>query len=158
MPTMGTQVSKLEAGWRSLGPMNPIFCRTMQIAMYMYALFTWGMAATRMHCVTKIKPVEGMWYVGIFFFLGNLGSSHGPYMDIYHLSEHYLNITVDQVYPSTPTVFCNGSTFFQQDNVSCPTTQIVWGWFAEHEEEMQMLSWPPCHSDIILTEHLCFVL
>lgn len=68
--------------------------------------------------------------------LGN----HGLIIHVDHAlkSTSYLKSIADQVHLTM--VFSNGSALFQLDNVQCHTAWIVPEWFAEQEEEFQVLS------------------
>ena len=50
--------------------------------------------------------------------------------------------------------FPDGRGLFQQDNVPCHTAHIVQERFEEHEEESEVLSWPPNSPQLNPIEHL----
>ncbi|GBN42181.1 Transposable element Tcb1 transposase [Araneus ventricosus] len=55
----------------------------------------------------------------------------------------YLSIVADQVHPYMATVYPANDGVFRQDNATCHVSKIVCAWFEEHNEEFQLLPWPP---------------
>ena len=66
----------------------------------------------------------------------------------------YLNIVADQVHPVMLMIYPNGNGYFQQDNATCHTADIVKDWFAEHDRDFTLLPWPPQSPDLNPIEHL----
>ncbi|GBN95391.1 hypothetical protein AVEN_241689-1 [Araneus ventricosus] len=66
----------------------------------------------------------------------------------------YLSIVADQVHPYMATVYPENDGAFQQDNATCHVSKIVRAWFEEHDEEFQLLPWPPNSPDLNPWENL----
>ncbi|GBM02146.1 Transposable element Tcb2 transposase [Araneus ventricosus] len=66
----------------------------------------------------------------------------------------YLSIIADQVHPYMATVYPENDGMFQQDNATCHVSKIVLAWFEEHDEEFQLLPWPPNSPDLNPCENL----
>ncbi|GBO00022.1 hypothetical protein AVEN_41626-1 [Araneus ventricosus] len=66
----------------------------------------------------------------------------------------YLSIVADQVHPYVATVYPANDGLFQQDNATCHVSKIVPAWFEEHDEEFQLLPWPPNSPDLNPCENL----
>ena len=66
----------------------------------------------------------------------------------------YLSILADAVHPYMFTVFPDGDGTFQQDNAPCHTAAIIKDWLEEHNQEFQVLPWPPNSPDLNPIESL----
>ncbi|GBN64832.1 Transposable element Tcb1 transposase [Araneus ventricosus] len=66
----------------------------------------------------------------------------------------YLSIVADHVHPYVATVYSANDGMFQQDNATCLVSKIVRAWFEEHDEEFQLLPWPPNSPDLNPCENL----
>ncbi|GBN91772.1 hypothetical protein AVEN_21218-1 [Araneus ventricosus] len=66
----------------------------------------------------------------------------------------YLSIVAYQVHPYMATVYLANDGVFQQDNVTFRVSKIVHAWFEEHDEEFQLLPWPPNSPDLNPCENL----
>ncbi len=66
----------------------------------------------------------------------------------------YLSIVADHVHPFMITVYPSSDDYFQQDNASCHKAQIISDWFLEHDNEFNLLKWPPQSPDLHPLEHL----
>lgn len=69
-----------------------------------------------------------------------------------------LNIVADRVHPFMVAYIPNGSGLFQQENVICPTANVVKEGFEEYDKESKVLTWPPNSSDLNPIEYLWNVL
>lgn len=69
-------------------------------------------------------------------------------------AKDYVNILADHVHPMVQTLFPNGDGVFQDDKAPVHTAHIVQDWFAEHEDEVSHLPWPPQSPDINIIEPL----
>lgn len=67
---------------------------------------------------------------------------------------NYLNKIAVQLHPYMASVFLTGNGIFQKDNAPCHKAQMVLEWFQEHNDEFQLMSWPPNSTDINLIEHI----
>ncbi|KAK3562392.1 hypothetical protein QTP86_033531, partial [Hemibagrus guttatus] len=70
----------------------------------------------------------------------------------------YLSIVADHVHPFMETAFPDGFGLFQQDNAPCHKTKMFQEWFDEHNNEFEMLTWPPNFPYLNPIEHLWDVL
>ncbi|GBO41765.1 hypothetical protein AVEN_236506-1 [Araneus ventricosus] len=52
------------------------------------------------------------------------------------------------------TVYPANDGVFRQDNATCHVSKIVRAWFEEHNEEFQLLPWPP-NSQISTLAKIC---
>ncbi len=67
----------------------------------------------------------------------------------------YLSIVADHVHPFMNTVYPSSDGYFQQDNAPCHKAQIISDWFLEHDNEFNLLKWPPQSLDRNPIEHIC---
>ncbi len=80
----------------------------------------------------------------------------GPLVPIeYNLNTTaYLSIVADHVHPFITTVDPSSKGYFQQDNAPCHKAQIISDWFLEHDNEFNLLKWPPQSPDLSPIEQL----
>ncbi len=55
----------------------------------------------------------------------------------------YMSIVADHVHPFMTTVYPSSDGYFQQDNAPCHKAQVISDWFLEHDNEFNLLKWPP---------------
>ena len=55
----------------------------------------------------------------------------------------YLSIVADHVHSFMETVFPDGCGLFQSGNAQCHKAKTVQEWFEEHNNEFELLTWPP---------------
>ena len=60
----------------------------------------------------------------------------------------YLSIFAEHVHPFMETVFPDGCGLFQQDNAPFHKAKKVQEWFEEHNNEFEVLTWPPNSPDL----------
>ncbi|KAE8297395.1 Transposable element Tcb1 transposase Transposable element Barney transposase [Larimichthys crocea] len=74
----------------------------------------------------------------------------GPviHVDVTLTPTTYLNIVTDHVHPFMETVFPDGSGLFQQENAPYHKAKVVQEWFEEHNNEFEVLTWPPNSPDL----------
>ncbi len=79
----------------------------------------------------------------------------GPLVPIEHRlnATDSLSIVVDHVHPFMTTVYPSSDGYFQQDNAPCYKAQIISDWFLEHDNEFNLLKWPPQSPDLNPIEH-----
>ncbi|GFW70975.1 transposase domain containing protein [Trichonephila clavipes] len=66
----------------------------------------------------------------------------------------YLNIIADQLHSYMASVFPAGNVMLLKDNAPYQKATIVLEWFQEHDDEFQLMSWPPNAPDLNPTEHI----
>ncbi len=73
----------------------------------------------------------------------------GPLVPMEHRlnTTAYLSIVADHVHPFITTVY-HLLMYFQQDNASCHKAQIISEWFLDHDNEFNLLKWPPQSPDL----------
>ena len=59
-----------------------------------------------------------------------------------------LSIVADHVHPFIETLFPDGCGVFQHDNVRYHKAKIVQDWFEDHDNEFEVLRWPPYSRDL----------
>ncbi len=60
----------------------------------------------------------------------------------------YLSIVAYYAHPFMTTVHPSSDGYFQQDNAPCHKVQIISDWFLEHDNELNLLKWPPQSPDL----------
>ncbi|KAK3515693.1 hypothetical protein QTP70_028532 [Hemibagrus guttatus] len=69
--------------------------------------------------------------------------SSAIHVDVTLTCTTYLSTAADHVHPFMETVFPDGCGLFQQDNAPCHKAKMVQEWFDEHNNEFEVLTWPP---------------
>ncbi len=79
----------------------------------------------------------------------------GPLIPIEHRlnTTAYMSIVADHVHLFMTTVYPSSDSYFQQDNAPCHKAQIISDWFLEHDNEFNLLNWPPQPPDLNPIEH-----
>ena len=74
----------------------------------------------------------------------------GPaiHVDVTLTRTTYLSIVADHVHPFMEMVFLDGCGLFQQVNAPCHKAKKVQEWFEEHNNESEVLTWPPNSPDL----------
>ncbi|KAK3535233.1 hypothetical protein QTP70_005025 [Hemibagrus guttatus] len=84
----------------------------------------------------------------------------GPaiHVDVTLTRSTYLSIVAEHLNPFMETVFPDGCGLFQQDNAPCHKAKMVQEWFDEHNNQFEVLTWPPNSPDLNPTQLLWDVL
>ncbi len=87
----------------------------------------------------------GVMVWGIFYW-----HTLGPLVPIEHClnATAYLSIVAYYAHPFMTTVHPSSDGYFQQDNAPCHKVQIISDWFLEHDNELNLLKWPPQSPDL----------
>ncbi len=74
----------------------------------------------------------------------------GPLVPIEHClnATAYLSIVADHVHAFMTTVHPSSDGYFQKDNAPCHKAQTLSDWFLEHDNELNLLKWPPQSPDL----------
>ncbi len=96
-------------------------------------------------CLVSTVQGGGVMVWGIFSW-----HTLGPSVLIEHClnATAYLSIVADHVHPFMTTVYPSSDRYFQQDNVPCHKAQVISDWFLEHDNEFNLLKWPPQSPDL----------
>ncbi|KAK3522147.1 hypothetical protein QTP70_026962 [Hemibagrus guttatus] len=84
----------------------------------------------------------------------------GPaiHVDVTVTCSTYLSIAADHLHPFMETLFPDGCDLLQQDNAPCHKAEMVQEWFDEHNNQFEVLTWPPNSPDLNPIQYLWDVL
>ena len=84
----------------------------------------------------------------------------GPaiHVDVSLTHTTYISFVADRAHPFTETVSPNDCGLYQQYNAPCHEAKLVQEWFEVHNNEFQVLTWPPNPPHLNSIEHLWDVL